>query len=250
MQNKKSLTIATPFFNEEDSLENFFYTLKKIHNLINKKIDTKYLFIDDGSTDSTKDKLIDFKESNPGFKIVVYCHDKNYGYGRTIKNSIKFCDTTYLVTYDADCTYDFKHIETLLDKIQREKQDIINVSYKLSNKKIQANIFRRFLSWAGSVLYKFVFPEVKNYDVNVFTCSFRIYNFEKIKDIVLVSDDFNCTAEIIIKAMKKQLKITEIPGENVGRKFGTSKMNIIKNIFNTLKTIYVIKKKDLTFKNK
>ena len=50
--------------------------------------------------------------------------------------------------------------------------------------------------------------------------------------------------------MKKKLKITEIPGENVGRKFGTSKMNIIKNIFNTLKTIYVIKKKDLTFKNK
>ena len=242
MENKKSLTIATPFFNEEESLENFFYTLKKINNLINKKIETKYLFIDDGSTDSTKDKLFHFKENNPSLKIFIYCHNKNYGYGRTLKNSIKFCDTTYLVTYDADCTYDFNHIETLLDKIQIEKQDIINVSYKLANKKIQASLFRRFLSWAGSEIYKFVFPEVKNYNVNVFTCSFRIYDYEKIRDIILISDDFNCTAEIIIKSMKKQLKITEIPGENIGRKFGKSKMNIIKNIFNTLKSIYQIKK--------
>ena len=38
-----------------------------------------------------------------------------------------------------------------------------------------------------------------------------------------------------------QLNIVEIPGENLGRKFGYSKMKIIKNIFNTLKTIFLIK---------
>jgi glycosyltransferase involved in cell wall biosynthesis len=241
----KSLTIATPFFNEEESLNNFFYVLKKIDKLISKKIEIKYLFIDDGSTDSTQKKLKEFKDNNPDMKIKIHCHNKNYGYGRTIKNSIKFCDTSYLVTYDADCTYDFHHIETLLNKIITKKYDIINVSYKLSNKKIQANLFRQFLSWGGSTLYKFVFPEVKNYNVDVFTCSFRIYDHEKIKDIYLDSDDFNCTAEIIIKSMKKKLKIIEIPGENIGRKYGNSKMNILKNIYNTFRTIYLIKKNDL-----
>ena len=49
----------------------------------------------------------------------------------------------------------------------------------------------------------------------------------------------------MIKAMKQKLKIIEIPGENIGRKFGHSKMKIIKNIFNTLKTIFLIKKEDL-----
>ena len=43
--------------------------------------------------------------------------------------------------------------------------------------------------------------------------------------------------------MINNLNITEIPGENLGRKFGHSKMKIIKNTFNTLKTIFLIKKK-------
>ena len=42
--------------------------------------------------------------------------------------------------------------------------------------------------------------------------------------------------------MKKKLIISEIGGENIGRKFGESKMKIIRNIFNTLKTIILIKK--------
>ena len=70
----------------------------------------------------------------------------------------------------------------------------------------------------------------------------------KIKDINLFSDDFNSTAELMIKSMKHKLKIIEIPGENIGRKYGSSKMKILKNIYNTLKTIYLIKKDEL--KNK
>ena len=104
------------------------------------------------------------------------------------------------------------------------------------------SLFRRILSWGGSAIYKFIFPEVKNYNIKVFTCSFRIYNLEKIKEIEIISDDYNSTAELMIKAMKQKLNIIEIPGENVGRKFGNSKMKIIKNIFNTLKTIFLIKK--------
>ncbi|MDB0046013.1 hypothetical protein N9F20_04890, partial [Candidatus Pelagibacter sp.] len=60
--------------------------------------------------------------------------------------------------------------------------------------------------------------------------------------------DFNSTAELMIKSMKHKLKIIEIPGENIGRKYGSSKMKILKNIYNTLKTIYLIKKDEL--KNK
>ena len=77
--------------------------------------------------------------------------------------------------------------------------------------------------------------------MTVLTCSYRIYNLEKIKDIKLKSDDFNCCAELLIKSMLKNLNITEIAGENIGRRFGYSKMKIMKNILNTLKTIFLIK---------
>ena len=107
------------------------------------------------------------------------------------------------------------------------------------------SFLRRMLSWGGSLIYKFIFPVVKNYNIEVFTCSYRIYEIEKIKEIEINSEDFNSTAELMLKSMKQKLKIIEIPGENVGRKYGNSKMKIIKNIYNTLKTIYLIKKDEL-----
>jgi glycosyltransferase involved in cell wall biosynthesis len=237
----KTLTIATPFYNEEDSLNNYFETLKKIYVLINKKVYLKFLFIDDGSTDATLKKLQEFKIKNSNYRIKIFSHSKNFGYGRTLKNSIKFCNTKYLITYDSDCTYDYKIINYLIDQIVKNKNDIINVSYKLAQKNIKINIFRKFLSWGSSFIYSFFFLEIRSYNVKVFTCSFRIYKLSKIKSIKLNSDDFNCCAELLIKAMIKKLNIVEIPGENLGRKFGYSKMKIIKNIFNTLKTIFLIK---------
>jgi glycosyltransferase involved in cell wall biosynthesis len=237
----KTLTIATPFYNEEDSLNNYFETLKKIYFLINKKVHVKFLFIDDGSTDATLKKLQEFKIKNSNYRIKIFSHSKNFGYGRTLKNSIKFCNTKYLITYDSDCTYDYKIINYLIDQIVKNKNDIINVSYKLAQKNIKINIFRKFLSWGSSFIYSFFFLEIRSYNVKVFTCSFRIYKLSKIKSIKLNSDDFNCCAELLIKAMIKKLNIVEIPGENFGRKFGYSKMKIIKNIFNTLKTILLIK---------
>ena len=236
-----SLTIATPFYNEEQGLDNYFDTIKKIHELIHKKVNLKFLFIDDGSTDATEERLFKFKKDNSIYEIEIFCHEKNFGYGRTLKNSISLSQTKYLITYDSDCTYDYKIIEKLLDKASHEKQDIINVSYKLAQKDMDVSFFRKVLSWGSSFLYKSLFSEIKKYNMTVLTCSYRIYNLEKIKDIKLKSDDFNCCAELLIKSMLKNLNITEIAGENIGRKFGYSKMKIMQNILNTLKTIFLIK---------
>ena len=239
-----SLTIATPFYNEQEGLDNYFATIEKIYNLLDDKIKIKFLFIEDGSTDETKEKLFEYKQNNPNHDIKIHCHEKNSGYGQTLINSIKLADTEYLITYDSDCTYDYKIIDTLVDTIRSEQYDIINVSYKLFDKVNKLGTIKAILSWGGSFIYKIFFSEIKNYNIKVFTCSFRIYNLRKIKNINLISKDFNSCSELMVRAMMKKLKIIEIPGENIGRKFGYSKMKIIKNIYNTLKTIFIIKIKD------
>lgn len=240
----KSLTIATPFYNESEGLNNYFKTLNKINKLILKKIKVKYLFIDDGSVDNTLIKLFNFKKKNKSLNIKIYKHKVNQGYGRTLKNSIHLCDTDYLITYDSDCSYDYRLISKLIKKIQLEKLDIINVSFKLSKQKTNISFFRKTLSIGSTIINNIFFPEIKKYEIQVLTCSFRIYRTNKINKINLISDDFNCCAELLIKSMKKRLKIREIAGKNQGRKFGKSKMKIIKNIINTLKMIYFIKFKD------
>ena len=131
----KSLTIATPFFNEEDGLDNYFEVLKKINQLLINKINVKYLFIDDGSTDNTNKKLKSFKIDNKNFNIEIFTHDINSGYGKTLQNSIKLCNTDYLITYDSDCSYDYKLIDKLVNLIKKNDYDIINISYKLAEQK-------------------------------------------------------------------------------------------------------------------
>lgn len=239
--NLETATIATPFYNEEDGLDNFFKVLNKINNLLANKIKVKFLFIDDGSSDNTCKILNDFKDNNKNLNIKIYTHEKNYGYGRTLKNSIRLCDTKLLITYDSDCTYDFNIISKLVDKMNKGNYDIVNVSYKLAPKNLELNFLRDFLSWGSTFVNNFFFPEIKENNISVLTCSFRAYKVEKIKDINIKSDDFNSCAELLIKSLQKNLIIKEIPGKNMGRMFGKSKMKIVKNIYNTLKTIYQIK---------
>ena len=116
-------------------MENFFSVLKKIEKLINNKIKVKYLFIDDGSTDNTKIKLEEFKPKS-NLDIDIFSHEKNMGYGKTLQNSIIIANTDYLITYDPDCTYDYNLIFYLLENIEKYNHDIINVSYKLSPKRL------------------------------------------------------------------------------------------------------------------
>ena len=237
------ITISTPFFNEEEGLENYFNTLKSI-NYILMKMGTKgyFLFIDDGSKDKTVDLLEDFRIKNLNININIVKHDKNYGYGKTLKTAIKECKTDYLIIYDSDCTYDYKIIKNLIDIIKANPTtDIVNVSYKIVEEKKPQNLFRFLLSEGASLTYKLFFKEIKNYSITVFTCSYRIYNLNKVKSLKLLSDDFNSCAELMIRAIQKNFRIKEIPGINLGRKLGKSKMNIIKNIFNSLKIIILIK---------
>ena len=243
MKKKKinKITLATPFYNEENGLDNFFDTLfsiKKIFNRLNIKV--FFLFINDGSTDGTKEKLEIFKKKNKLLNIRILNHKKNFGYGRTLKNSFLNCKTDYLITYDSDCSYDFKIIKDLIQTVGNGV-DIVNVSYKLAKEKGDVGFFRKILSWGSSTLYKFFFSSLKKKLITVFTCSYRIYYIKKIKKIKIISDDFAACSELLIKALLKGVKVKEIPGINKGRKYGESKMKIFKNIISTMKIIILIK---------
>jgi glycosyltransferase involved in cell wall biosynthesis len=237
----KEVTVTTPFFNEESGIDNFFKIFNKINKLLKSLgVKGRYIFINDGSTDKTLVLLKKFKFKNKNLNIKIINHRKNYGYGRTLRTSLSSCDTKYMITYDSDCTYDYNLIKNLI-KNTSEKTDIINVSYKLSKKKEDLSLLRKLLSWGSSVIYLFFFYQLRKSRITVFTCSFRIYNVEKIKNIKIYSNDFNACGEIIIKSVLNNFNIKEIPGNNLGRKYGYSKMKILRNIVNTLRTIILIK---------
>ena len=140
------LSIIVPVFNEEENIERLEETFKEY--FAQSKIKSKVLFIDDGSTDKSFEKIKSVCENNPDFEYLKF--DKNYGLSTAIKAGIDHINTPWTGYIDADLQttpYDF-------DKLWQYKDQFdLVVGYRgdrkdTLNKKIQskiANAIRRSL---------------------------------------------------------------------------------------------------------
>ena len=103
------LTIGIPAFNEEKNIASIIINLKKIA--------TKVIVCDDGSTDST---AMIAKELG----AIVIEHHKNQGYGAAIRSiflKAKEIESEFLVTIDADGQHDVNDIEKILKPIKDDE---------------------------------------------------------------------------------------------------------------------------------
>lgn len=144
--NTYKLTIIVPVFNEVENLENLQETFNDYFSKSSTK--SKVLFVDDGSTDNSFEKIRSICDTDPHFEYIKF--DRNYGLSTAIKAGIDYIDTELTGYIDADLQtspYDF---DKLLEFINEYN---IVVGYRGNrkdtfNKRIQskiANTFRRSL---------------------------------------------------------------------------------------------------------
>ena len=196
------VTVGIPAYNEEKNIASIIVKLKKISS--------KIIVCNDGSTDSTG--LI-AKELG----AIVISHQKNLGYGAGIKSiflKAKEIGTEVLVTLDADGQHDVNEIDKLLKPITDDKCDIV--------------IGSRFLGETENI------PSYRKLGINVITkltnasikknltdsqSGFRAYNKKVIEQVQLSESGMGVSTEILIKASSKEFRIAEVPitisyGEN------------------------------------
>ncbi|MDP2905333.1 MAG: glycosyltransferase family 2 protein, partial [Candidatus Omnitrophota bacterium] len=95
-------SIIIPAFNEERGLSEVLGNLTKLFPA------DEIIVIDDGSTDGTQKVASAFK----GIKLIK--HEKNYGYGASLKTGIAQASNEKLVFFDADGQHDAKIIPDLV----------------------------------------------------------------------------------------------------------------------------------------
>ncbi|AIE74675.1 MULTISPECIES: glycosyltransferase family 2 protein [unclassified Synechocystis] len=115
MQRKSSVTVIIPVCNNEktiiDSLQSILDT--SYENL-------KIIVFDDGSTDSSIEKVYEFRNQNKNLEIKVFTHsnNQNKGVSFTRNQALKHTDSTYVSFLDADDIYfsnRFDEVISLLD---------------------------------------------------------------------------------------------------------------------------------------
>jgi glycosyltransferase involved in cell wall biosynthesis len=214
------LSIIIPVYNEEKTI---LEIIKKIDELSIPSVSKEVIIVDDGSTDSTREKLKKVKNA----KIIL--HSKNMGKGDAVITGIKNSTGDYIIIQDADLEYDPKFITKLLEPIKNGKAKVVygtrlkrrpDLSNEERTLQFLTHYFgNRLLSLLTSVLYGQWITDME-------TC-YKLFPKSALDGVKLNARGFEFEPEITAKLLKKGYKITEIPiktkprGYDEGKKLNT-----------------------------
>lgn len=230
----KSLSIIIPCYNEEESLPQLFSMLKSLEPLL-INYDTEFIFIDDGSSDKTHDLL--FANQSTLKKTRIVRHKVNQNLGAALKTGISHSKDKDLIAFlDSDCTYEPIILLHLLAAIE-SGADLATVSpyHKLGTVEGVPE-WRILLSKGLTFCYKLIL----NSNYSTYTAMVRVLKAELATELSSQRDDFSFVAVMFIKAIQNNLKIIEVPTVLKVRRFGVSKINVLKTIKSHIGIIFLL----------
>jgi glycosyltransferase involved in cell wall biosynthesis len=229
---EKSLTVATPCYNEADSLPSYFGRIEYVlGGLAEEGWRAGLLLIDDGSRDRTPEMLEDYARRQPGVRVVH--HPRNLGYGAAIKTALALADTEWVVFVDSDSNYDQGLILDLV-KLAEPENHLINVSILSPGGSAGYPWYRLLLSSSVSRIYRTLLPRLTR-GIYTMSCGFRLYRRSIVPQVFPLADDFVATSEIMIRALMNRARVVELPATNARREHGVSKMRFLRVAWGHLK---------------
>jgi dolichol-phosphate mannosyltransferase len=218
------ISVVIPVFNEEGGIDYLAERLALIRSFWAER-PLEFIFVDDGSSDRTIVELRRVFGDDPHCRIVA--HDRNRGVGAAFRTGFQHCGGEIVCTIDADCSYGPENLHLLVEALENRGADIAVASPYHPHAGVEnVPAWRLMLSRGCSLLYRLTLP-VKLY---TYTSVFRAYRRAVIERVDFVEDGFVSAVEILILAAEQHFSITEVPLTLRARKFGTSKMKVLRTI--------------------
>ncbi len=217
------ISTVIPVYNEEEVIDEFADRLVKSL----QRLDAEYevIFVVEGD-DNTLEKITRLSKNNP--KIRFDYHEKRLGLGKAVKRGMSLVDgdTDYILTMDADLNHQPEEIGRLLNA-SKDTDVVVGCRSRHHGMVEELPLFKRIISGGTNWLLKKAFG-IPSTDV---TSGFRIYSAKAVETVrdELTSKNFEVTAEILIRAKKKGLTITEVPITFTPRPRGTSKLSFVRS---------------------
>jgi glycosyltransferase involved in cell wall biosynthesis len=188
-------------------------------------IDKEIIVIDDGSTDDTGNILRDIRYA----KLKVIHHTSNRGKGAAFLTGLSHARGEFIIIQDADLEYDPDDYAKLIN----EKADtdlVLGVRFtKGYHGLLLPRLGNRFLATFLNLLF--------HSNLNDFFSCYKLSKRQTMLELNLTSNDFNIDVEIITKALKKGLRIKQIPISYQPRSYSQGKKIRIKDGLKALLSI-------------
>ena len=186
----KKISIIIPCYNEEDNIELLY---EKLNNTLIKidNFNFEYLFIDDGSTDSTLIRLM--KLSNYDNKLKIISLSRNFGIHASITAGIEnVIESECVIIISADLQEPPEKISEMIElwKIKNE------VVWAIRKKRSQSFLSKFF----STIFYKFFIKGsgLKNYPIDGPACFFLLDKNSK-KKLYILTQNFIRNPKIILR---------------------------------------------------
>lgn len=218
------VSVIVPIYNEEDNIAPFS---KKLIEILKKTtFSFEVIFVNDGSTDFSDQKIKKQAESDARFKMIEL--KRNYGQTAAMMAGFDFSTGQIIVTMDGDLQNDANDIPRLIEKIQ-EGYDVCS-GWRRHRK--DNPLLRNMPSWIANRLISFL-SGVKLHD---YGCTLKAYKRNILEGIRLYGEMHRY---IPIYAKWQGAEITEIPVSHNPRIHGKSKYGM-ERIFKVILDLMVV----------
>jgi glycosyltransferase involved in cell wall biosynthesis len=192
------VSVVIPSLNEERSIG---VCIEKVNRVFKEHSINGEIIVADNSTDKTPEIA-----KSLGARVVA--PDKR-GYGYAYLYAFNYAKGKYIVMGDADNTYDFLEIPKLLEPLRKGEADIVMGS------RFKGEIKKGAMPWH----HKYIGNPVLTWFLNFFFkagvsdahSGFRAFTREALQKMRLRSHGMEFASEMIIEAVRKGLRIKEVP---------------------------------------
>lgn len=226
---QNTLSVFFPAYYDEKNIDKVVTKAVEVVESLKLK-DYEIIIIEDGSPDKTGEVADMLAEKFE--KVRVIHHEKNMGYGATLKDGFLNAKMDYVFYTDGDNQFDLEELRKFVALIPFS--DIV-VGYR---KHKQYSLYRKFTSLCYNYLLKIIF-DISYWDID---CAFKLFKTDLFRKIEIKSVDAFIDAEIMLKANLLGYTTTELGVMHLPRVDGISTGARPSVILRTIREVFEYRK--------
>lgn len=211
---KPKISIIIPTKNEAVGLSSVILSVKKYVSEI--------IVVDGHSKDRTRDICKQTK--------VIFFTDHGLGKGDGVRLGIKKAKGDIIIIFDADGSPNPKDIPTLVKTLIKNKADVVITSRRTGGSfDFKLNV-EGMIRTAGSDFMAYLVNKRFGTNFSDVLYNFRAFKKSSLSKLQIKANGFDIEQEMLVEALKKGLKVIEIPSRENKRAWGESKLSTFEGI--------------------
>jgi glycosyltransferase involved in cell wall biosynthesis len=193
------LSVVIPVFNEVNTIEEIVSRVRAV------ELEKEIIIVDDGSTDGTRERLMEISKNLSDVKVLYHSH--NRGKGAALRTGFAAVTGDIVIIQDADLEYDPREYPTLLGPLLEGGAEVVYGSRFLNGRD------ERFDFWQnmGNKLLTRLFNLFNHIDLTDIETGYKAFKKHILAGLTIKSDRFGFEPEFTAKVIRKAHRIYEVP---------------------------------------